>query len=132
MLDDMTKQEYEDLFKLTRKEVLPYEKLDNVWISVTIEMDLNLMTYERTLYTMFDLLSDVGGLSGILVTIFSVLITCWNYNSFENLLVSSLFNIKSKNLLKRGSTEEIKVSRTPNCREGLFCLLPSRCTVCCR
>ena len=97
MLDDMTKQEYEDLFKLTRKEVLPYEKFDNTWISVTIEMDLNLMTYERTLYTMFDLLSDVGGLSGILVTIFSVLITCWNYNSFENLLVSNLFNIKSKN-----------------------------------
>ena len=93
----MTKQEYEDLFKLTRKEVLPYEKFDNTWISVTIEMDLNLMTYERTLYTMFDLLSDVGGLSGILVTIFSVLITCWNYNSFENLLVSNLFNIKSKN-----------------------------------
>ena len=91
----MTKQEYEDLFKLTRKEVLPYEKFDNTWISVTIEMDLNLMTYERTLYTMFDLLSDVGGLSGILVTIFSVLITCWNYNSFENLLVSNLFNIKS-------------------------------------
>ena len=100
-------------------------------------MDLNLMTYERTLYTLFDLLSDVGGLSGILVTIFSVIISIWNYNSLENLLVSNLFNIKNEEShhddhpLKRSSTEEIKISRTPYCRETLLCLLPGRCTVCC-
>ena len=69
MLDDWTLEPYEDLFKISKKALLPYEKPDNVWLSVTVEVDLNLMTYERTLYTLFDLLSDVGGLSGILVTI---------------------------------------------------------------
>ena len=134
MLDDWTLQPYEDLFKVSRKEVLPYEKADNVWLSVTLEMDLNLMTYERTLYTMFDLLSDVGGLSGILVTIMTLIMTIWNYNSFDDLMVASLFNIKSEASYDdglRSEPEQIKVSHTPHCKEFLLSLLPGR-SKCCR
>ena len=94
-LDDMTKHEYADVFKLSRKELLPYERRDDTWISVTVEMSLDLLTYERSLYTLFDLLSDVGGLSGILFTMFGAVITIWNFNSFNNLLVSNLFNFKT-------------------------------------
>ena len=96
MLDDLTKVEYEDLFKLNQHNVLPYEKPDDVWISVTIEMDLSLIAYERTLYTFFELLSDVGGLSGILVTIFTVIVSIWNFNSFENIMVSNLFKMRKR------------------------------------
>ena len=53
---------------------------------------------------MFDLLSDVGGLFGILVTIFSVVITAWNYNSFDNMMVSNLFNIKTPDVEENGLT----------------------------
>ena len=137
-LDDMTKHEYLDVFKLTRKELLPYEKRDNTWISVTVEMNLNLMTYERSLYTLFDLLSDVGGLSGILFTMFGAVITLWNFNSLNNLLVSDLFNFKTPSAhetvtgRKKAGVEGIKKSRMPYCREQLICCLPRKCTACCR
>ena len=47
---------------------MPYEESDDTWIMVTVEMDPNLMMYERSVYTFFDLLSDIGGLNGILMT----------------------------------------------------------------
>ena len=137
MLDDWTLQPYNDLFKVSRKDLLPYERSDNVWISVTIEMDLNLMTYERTLYTMFDLLSDVGGLSGILVTIFTIIMTIWNYNSFDNMMVANLFNIKAKDAeedfgLRRSTPQEIRISQTPHFKEKLISCFSARCTTCCK
>ena len=60
--------------------LLPYEHFDNTWISLTIEMDLNRVDYSRTRYTFFELLSDVGGLSGMLVSIFAVFMGAWNFN----------------------------------------------------
>ena len=66
-LDDWTQVYKEDLFKLNEQRVLPYEEKDNVWVRVTIEMDLDAMEVSRHRYTAFDLLADVGGLSGILV-----------------------------------------------------------------
>ena len=62
MLDTITMIEKQNLFRLERQYQMPYEKFDNTWVSVTIEMDLNVMFYERTVYTVLDLLSDVGGL----------------------------------------------------------------------
>ena len=41
---------------------LPYEKDDNVWISLTVERDLSLRVLSRNIYTGFDFLSDIGGL----------------------------------------------------------------------
>ena len=52
----------QDLFKLTEQKVLPYEKRDETMVMVSIEMDLNRVDYSRSRYTIFDLLSDVGGL----------------------------------------------------------------------
>ena len=75
---------------------MPYEKPDNTWISITIEMDLNLTNYERTLYTLFDLLSDIGGLSGILFTLLAFFVRSWNFNSFDNMMASHLYQIKKK------------------------------------
>ena len=72
---------------------MPYEKFDNTWISVTIEMGLNLILYERQVYTLFDMLSDIGGLSGMLVAFTSLMLATWNYNSFDNFMVSRLFKI---------------------------------------
>ena len=84
----------DDLFTVNQLVSLPYEDNDNVWISVTIEMDLNMMHYERKVYTVFDMLSDVGGLSGILTTIFWVLSAIWNYQAFDNFMVSRLFKMR--------------------------------------
>lgn len=55
----------QDLFKLTEQKVLPYEKQNEeneTMVMVSIEMDLNRVDFSRSRYTVFDLLSDVGGL----------------------------------------------------------------------
>ena len=41
MLDEITSIEFDNLFKISRLAAMPYEKPDNTWVSVTIEMDLN-------------------------------------------------------------------------------------------
>ena len=94
MLDTITLIMMEDLFRLQKQELLPYERPDNTWVSVTIEMDLNVTHYERKVYTVFDMLSDVGGLMGIFITAFTVLASLWNFNAFDNYMVSRLFKIK--------------------------------------
>ena len=127
MLDDFTLYAHDDLFKLNKAEIMPYEKQDNNWMSITIEMDTGLMTYERTVYTLFDLLSDIGGLSGILFSIFLIIVGSWNHNKFDNMLVSRLFKIRGE---KTGQEDEIINSCLPNCTDWIFSLLPDSCIVC--
>ena len=63
MLNDLTLQGYENLFTLSKADLMPYEWKDNVWVSVTVEADLDLTFIERKVYTLFASLSDIGGLS---------------------------------------------------------------------
>ena len=65
-------------------------------MSVTIEMDLDQINYSRSRYTAFDLLADVGGLSGMFASIFAVLMGVWNFNALDAYLVSNLFKIKGQ------------------------------------
>lgn len=73
---------------------MPYEKDDHVWLSLTIERSLNMQFVERTVYTGFDFLSDVGGLSGILVSALVVFVNAWNYAAFDNYMVTNLYKMK--------------------------------------
>ena len=43
MLDAVTRIDMMGLFRLEKQVVLPYEKFDKTWVSLTIEMDRNLM-----------------------------------------------------------------------------------------
>ena len=52
------------------------------------------MNYERKVYTIIDMLSDIGGLTGIIATMFGIMNATWNYNAFDNFMVSRLFKIK--------------------------------------
>ena len=94
MLDDLTKKELTDVFQMESKPVISYEKPDNTWLMITVEMKLDLMTYERTIYTMFDLLSDIGGLSSILISLLAIVASAWNHDNFDNMMVAHLFRIK--------------------------------------
>ena len=112
MLNDWTLTPLEDLFSFKKMELMPYEKFDDIWISVTIEMDLSLLTYERTVFTFFEMLSDIGGLSGILMTTFGALTAIWNYNAFDNMMVSYLFNVKKTQAeLDRDSEQAVNCQR---------------------
>ena len=91
MLDDLTLTEMDHLFTITRQQTIPYEKSDAVQFSVTFERDLTLETIERQMYTIFDMLSDLGGLSEMLMFISLAILAGWNFLSFESYLVSLLY-----------------------------------------
>ena len=61
-LDKLTELELEGLFAWEKVEKSTYEFYDNVQQAIFIENDLNLYRINRTVYTGFDLLSDVGGI----------------------------------------------------------------------
>ena len=63
-------------------------------MDVTFELDLNQKFILRKSYSILDLLSDIGGMIGILMGIFSSIVACFNYNNFDNYMVSRLFKVK--------------------------------------
>ena len=54
-------------------------------------MNLNLTTYERQVYSIFDWIGSIGGLNEGLYIFFTVLISVLNYKNYENFMVSHLF-----------------------------------------
>ena len=100
-LGSITLKEHSNLFKLEPLSLFPYEKKDNVWVSVTIERNLGLSVLSRTLYTGFDFVSDVGGLSGFLLGFLAMIVGAWNHNSFDNRMVSHLYRIRHHKIPKK-------------------------------
>ena len=128
-LDQVTVINLENLFSVKKMEYIPYEMPNNVWTSVTFDLSLDLITYERKVYTAFDMFSDVGGLLGLLVSFFSLLSWIWNYQSFDNYLASRLFKIKRES---EDEADFIKLSSLPNLLSLLSCLpSPSCCKKVC-
>lgn len=90
-------------------------------------MSLHLNVVQRQGYTLFDVMSDIGGMQGILFTFMNIFLNMWNYRYIDDLLVSKLFRSKE------GSQEH---NFTPSTSRTIkyFCLdrvLPAR-FVCCR
>lgn len=83
------------LFTIDRLQSFAYEYSDSVHVAVYFEMNLSLTHYERTVYTVLDLLSDIGGLSGMLLSLFSALMGLWNKNLMQNTLAVLLFKVST-------------------------------------
>ena len=79
------------------------------------------------------MLADVGGLNAMLVTFFSLLAINWNYNSFDNHMVSRLFKITrpktdiDEDMEYFERSEYIKLNKLPNCVDWLLNFVPKRC-----
>ena len=132
-LNEFTMNERTDLFTVVQLANLPYEWPDNVHLMLTIEVDLSLLVYERTIYTMFEMLSDVGGLSGIFMSIFSVFIAVWNFNTLDNFMVSRLYKVQktpSKSTKPYDADFFPTRSYLPNVRDLMFAISAGGC--CCR
>ena len=88
---------------------------------------------------MLDLLSDIGGLQGILTAIAISLLSVFNYNHFENYLVSRLYKLAKSDShdwikYRRHSDRatHLPVNKVRNARD--WCIervLPSK-LVCCK
>jgi len=60
----------------------------------TIEMGLDQQVVARDGYTFLDLLSDIGGMQGMLISGVAYFMAMWNYNYFDDYMVQRLFRIK--------------------------------------
>ena len=79
-------------------------------------MDFDQILIERHGYTITDLLSDVGGLHGILISAISLALGIVNLNYLEDYLVTKLF---------KSPTITLKVSSTcENFKEFILSLFP--------
>ena len=65
-------------------------------MDITVEMNLSVKNVERAGYSFFDLLSDVGGMQGLLISCCGIILGVLNYNNFDNYLASRLYKIKDK------------------------------------
>ena len=71
-------------------------------------MSLDRVLIERNGYTIFDLLSDLGGLQGILISGISLLLSILNFNHLNGFLVSQLFKADHMALEAFSTYESIK------------------------
>ena len=69
---------------------------------VSYEFDLNMYRIDREAYNTLDWLGDLGGLKEALALVLGAVIALFNYNKFENYMVSELY---------RAETEKDKISR---------------------
>ena len=57
-------------------------------------MDLDSYNVERSGYNILDLLSNIGGILGMLISIAHLITSIFNYNNFDDYLVTQLFKLK--------------------------------------
>ena len=60
-------------------------------LELEFAMSLDLQKESRSVYTFFDVLGNVGGLSGILFSVAAAINNALNFNSSENRLVKELY-----------------------------------------
>ena len=59
-------------------------------------MESDLKVIQRIGYTIFDLLSDIGGISSIFGTTFASILSFTNYLYFDTFIASKLFKVNTK------------------------------------
>ena len=74
-----------------------YERDYEVMMDIVIRMNLDRKLLQRSRYNFFDLMSDMGGILGLLFSVVSTIVSFWNYNHFDNYLAQHLFKIKQPN-----------------------------------
>ena len=92
-LDDLTEIENNSIFEIESMPVRSYEKDYLVQMEITVEMNLDKKTMARSVYNTLDVLSDVGGIQGIVMSIIGLFLGIWNYNNFDNFMASQLYKI---------------------------------------
>ena len=83
------------IFRFGAEPTRPYEKDYDVQLDIQIEMNLNQLQIARDGYTLLDFFSDIGGILGIFVSASAIFLTIWNYNNFDNYLVSKLYRVET-------------------------------------
>ena len=72
----------------------PWERDNFTAMVLTFEVNMDQLVVTRSTYTVLDLLSDIGGIQGILASILSIPLICLNYKHFDTFMASKLYKIK--------------------------------------
>ena len=76
------------IFKVDELAARSYEKDYVAQLDITFEVNVNQLVIARDGYTFLDFLSDIGGMQAMLFSGFGYLVAFWNYNHFDNFMVS--------------------------------------------
>ena len=139
-LDDFTELEDTSVFKLEMANPKPYEKDYNAQMDITIEMNLDQEVIARTGYTFLDYLSDIGGIMGILFSGVAYLMGAWNFNNFDNYMVTRLYKLEKKDEDKQDfksfwhSSSFVSPRMLSNLKDYFQSFIPRflRCCRCCQ
>ena len=129
-MDSWTASKLHDLFTLKELKNKPYEFEDEAWMQITIEMDLNRMTYSRARYTVLELLAQFGGFIGIFGRIFGNFMAAWNFNALSNYMVTRLYKMRSFDGKSDEKEIDFKRSKFPHCGDYAMSWLPSPLAFC--
>ena len=77
---------------------------------VIFEMNLDLVTYDRTVYSFLQWVSELGGLYSALFAIFSVLMKIIHYKGLDFYVVSNIYT--RKQILKNGDEDDLSESES--------------------
>ena len=105
-LDDITELEDDSIFKMEQMPKQPYEFDEFIQMSISVEMNLDQKVIARAGYTFVDYLSDIGGFQGLLISGVGYLLAAWNYNQFDNHMVTRLYKME-----KEGVDKQLKIEK---------------------
>ena len=71
---------------------LPYT--NNMQNAVTFEMNLTKKMYYRSVYSSLDFISDIGGLFGALMPLFTAILTIFNFYASYQFIMHDLFTTR--------------------------------------
>ena len=76
---DLTEQ-YEEIFRLVQQPSRSYEFDEKVLAEVKYEMNFDVLSIYRNVYSALDVLKDVGGLSTSVLSFFGIVVMILNYH----------------------------------------------------
>ena len=63
-------------------------------MDISVEVNLNEQVIQREVYNILDVLSDIGGMQGLLLSGAGYLIAICNYHMFDNFMVTRLYKLE--------------------------------------
>ena len=94
-LDQFTEYQISNIFEWKPQFSRAEERKPGIIIALSFEIDLDQTDIKRIEYTILDLLSDIGGIQSNLIFLFSIMLSIWNHNNFDNHLLINFFKLKS-------------------------------------
>ena len=102
-------------------------------MEISFEMNLDLLTIQRTYYSLLDVLADIGGLMSITLEIFAICLVIINYQHLENYMAVNLFKLdtggrtgKPLNLPRCSNFKDFFCDLIPSCLKSSCCKNKSR------